>query len=124
MSGKKKVRIAAVSMIVISLVNILVLSFVLPETANWGTRAVRFGLTCVLVIFLFRGASWSRWVTGSLCALGVLGGAVSLLALHSRGAGWSLLAEWMLVITFSLALISWTLLFDEDVRRYFNGEGS
>jgi hypothetical protein len=121
MSGKKKVRIAALGLVAVSLGNILVLTFVAPASADWGTRAVRFTLTCILVAFLFRGASWARWVTGALCAMGVLAGVVSLIALPAMGAGWGLLSEWMLVMTFALGWIAWTLLVDGDVSRYFSG---
>ena len=52
------------------------------------SQVVRFLLTVVLCVFLYRGANWARWVAGVLCGLSGVGsmfGGAMLLAGGKQG---------------------------------------
>ncbi len=47
---------------------------------------IRFAISATLCWFLYKGASWARWVMGVLCALGGLASAYFALAQSSSAA--------------------------------------
>ena len=84
-------------------------------------RTIRFVITCVISFFLFREATWARWLIGFSSVLGVI---VSLFTWTGLGgelvSKFSLLGIWMLVMAVFYGWVAFTLLFDKDVSRQFN----
>ena len=83
---------------------------------NLAQQIVRLILTVVLCVFLYRGASWARWVTIILFLLGgILLIPSAIAALHIGAGAYMLFA--MGAVYFASAAI---LLFAPAVRTYFS----
>ncbi|WP_193213768.1 hypothetical protein [Luteolibacter marinus] len=139
MPGRRKTRIIAVALVLVSLANIGLLASV-SANEQLVARGIRFTLTCILSLFLFRGAPWARGVVAGLCTLGVLAsviGAVPMLfrriAMMVPGTvenGYAdasgivtVLCVWMVLMGIFFAWVAWTLTFDKQVATYFKSPG-
>lgn len=120
MTGEQKTRIVATALILFSLVNILLL-LSLTGGASLVPRAIRFGFTCLLSFFLFRGASWSRWFVGISAGLGVVFSLIGWFGLAATQISmFSFLGIWMVVMAVFYGWVAFMLLFDKDVSQHFN----
>ena len=117
-STPRLVSALALSIVVFSLVNVVFLSTIVePTTAKMIQRGIRFLLTCGLAYFLFRGASWARWVTVVLAVLTVL---VSLIGFAVLPASVPLLYRvWSLVMAAFYASVASLLLFSSSIVSHF-----
>lgn len=120
MTGEQKIKIVAIASVVFSLVNICLL-LGLTGGAGLIPRAIRFVVTCVISFFLFREASWARWLIGFSSALGVIVSVVTWIGLSGALVSkFSLLGIWGLVMAVFYGWVAYTLLLDKDVSRQFS----
>jgi hypothetical protein len=92
MTNEKKV----VLIIVIGFISLSIFSWLpTPETKD----LVRLAINCILCWFLYKGASWSRWVMAALSLLACLVTTVALIKLPNQ-------AETMLGLTVMLFFYS------------------
>lgn len=121
MSGEQKTRIIAISLVVVSAINIALLLMVTGGRAGIAPKAVRFILTCVLSFFLFHGSSWARWLVGILSLLGAIVSLVGLIGLGASSVSvFSVIGIWMILMIPFYVLAAYWLLFDKDVSQHFN----
>ncbi len=95
-----------------------IVSLLMRGPAQLPQQLVRFALTVVLCVFLYRGAAWARWVSGVLFALGSVVSLVGGIAYLSTNTA-SLL---LLLLGAVYAACAVVLLFIPTVREYFGVE--
>jgi hypothetical protein len=120
MTGQQKTAMVAIGTVIFSLVSIILL-LALTGGEKIAPRGIRFILTCVFAFFLWRGASWSRWLVGILALLGVITSIIGFFGLSAAGASvFSILGIWMVAMLPFHAWVSYMLLLDKDVASHFN----
>lgn len=114
-SGRRLVLAIIVASLTLDVLVIVTFNFVrgaelLPQ------QIVRFLLTVVLYVFLYRGANWARWAAGILFSLSGFGALQEWFALVSISMAGLLLIAMGLVYVASTVI----LLFVPSVRAYFS----
>jgi hypothetical protein len=114
----RAVTLLALSMVVFSLFNIVLLSILSDQSiAKYLQRGVRFFFTCVLAYFLFRGARWARWVTIVIALLVAVYSVLGFALLPPSVP--IFLRAWLLVIALFCLIIALLLLFSKDIVEHF-----
>ena len=115
MDSRNFVILIAISMVVFSLINIILLTLISP--ARLVVRVIRFVLTCVVAVFFVRGHNWTRWVIGISAVLGLLFGIGGFFSLPQK---FSLLGIWALVLIAYEGFVAYAVLLDKRVQDHFN----
>ena len=113
-TGKSIVAAIAVGSVAISAI-VIAIYVGTTGTDRLPQQVVRFGLTCALGYFLYRGASWARWTAIVLFALGALVSALTSVVMLTKGVG--NVAPALLTSLYTVATVA--LLFNRDVRAHF-----
>ena len=84
-------------------------------------RVIRLILTCVVSLFLFKGAAWARWFAGTASALSVVLSIISWFGLKTAQTSmFSLVGIWMVLMAAYYAWVAFMLILDKDVSQHFN----
>jgi tryptophan-rich sensory protein len=110
----------ATCLIIVSAINAALLAF-----ASGGISLIpsvtRFTFTCVLSVFLFRQASWARWLIGILSLLGSIVTIIGWFGLVATTVSlFSVISIWMILMAPFYLWVAYTLLLDKDVANLFN----
>jgi uncharacterized membrane protein HdeD (DUF308 family) len=118
------VTLLAVSMVVFSLLNVVLLSLLSDVSlATYLKKGVFFLSTCILAYFLIKGARWARWVTIIIALLywiALLVVVYFVLVFPSRTPSEPFFSwAWMLVAGLFWLIIGLLLLFSKDIVGHF-----
>jgi len=112
--GRRLVLVAAAIMILVSAGTILTYNMALGQQ-QLISQVIRFILTVVLVIYLFKGYAWARWVSVVLLSLASLGGIVAGISLIPSKPAARLLVAMGVLYLVCLGVLA----FSGDVAEYF-----
>jgi len=114
--GREQVALAVKLVLGVAL-SVLLLEYLTSGFAGLGNNAVRLALTGLLCWFLYRGASWARWLTVGLAGLGAVG--MLLAATRVTGLPAVLFAAYAAAYAWAIRLLT----FSAHTSAFFRGVG-